>query len=59
MTKEIVVTAIKDMPQEFDLDDLFERLIFIEKVEEGLKDIEEGRTIPLDEVKKIMEGWRK
>jgi len=59
MTKEIVATAIKGLPQEFDLDELFERLIFIEKVEEGLKDIEEGRTIPLEEVKKIIEGWRK
>ena len=59
MTKEIVAAAIKNMPQEFDMDQLFERLIFIEKVETGLKEIEEGKTIPLDEVKKIMDGWRK
>ncbi len=59
MTKEIVATAIKNLPEEFDLDDLFERLIFIERVEEGLKDIEEGRTVPLEEVKKIIDGWRK
>ena len=36
MTQEIVATAIKDMPHEFDLDALFERLIFVEKVEKGL-----------------------
>ncbi len=59
MTKEIVATAIKEMPHEFDLDELIERLIFIEKVDEGLKDIEEGRTIPHEEVKKIIESWRK
>ena len=59
MTKEIVETAIKDLPVEFNLDELFERLVFIEKVEEGLRETEEGKTIPLDEVKKIIEGWRK
>ncbi len=59
MTKEILETAIIDLPQTFDLDDLFQRLIFIEQVEEGLKDIEEGNTIPLDEVKKIIDGWQR
>ena len=59
MTKESVATAIKDLPPEFDLDDVIERLIFIAKVEEGLKDIDEGRTIPLEEVEKIIQGWRK
>ena len=53
MVKETLATAIKEMPQEFDLDELIERLIFMEQVEAGLKDIKEGRTIPLAEVKKI------
>jgi hypothetical protein len=59
MTKESAATAIKEMPQEFELDDLIEKLIFIEKVEEGLKQVDEGKKIPLDEVKKIVREWRK
>jgi predicted transcriptional regulator len=59
MTKEIVATAIENLPDTFTLDDLFERLVFIEEVQKGLKDIEEGRTIPLEEVEKIIQGWRK
>ena len=31
---------------------------FIEMVEVGLKEIEEGRTIPLEEIRKMMESWR-
>ncbi len=54
MTKEIVAAAVKELPPVFDLDELIERLIFIEKIEEGLKDVEEGRTIPLEEVEKII-----
>jgi len=59
MTKEIVAAALKGMPDEFELDELFERLDFIKKVEEGLKDIEEGRTIPHEEVKKKIERQKK
>jgi hypothetical protein len=59
MTKEIVATTIKELPPKFDLDELVERLIFIEKVEVGLKQIEEGKKIPLSEVRKFIDGWRK
>jgi hypothetical protein len=52
MTKEIVLSVLEKMPDEFDLDELLERLILIEKAEEG-------RTISHEEVKKIIEGWRK
>ena len=59
MRKEFVETAIKDLPQEVDLDELTGRLIFIAKVEEGLKDINEGRTISHEEMKKKIQDWRK
>ena len=59
MTKKIVTSALKELPQEFNLDELFEKLVFIEKVEEGLKEIEEGKTIAHSEMKKVIEAWRK
>jgi len=59
MTKEIVTAALKGMPREFELDEFIERLIVIEKIEEGLKDIEEGRTISHSEIKEIIEEWKK
>jgi hypothetical protein len=59
MTKETVVAAIKEMPQEFDVDELIEKLIFISRVEEGLKQVDEGNKTPLDDVKQIVVGWQK
>ena len=59
MTKAIVETAIRDLPAQFPIDELFERLIFIEHVEAGLNDIHEGKTIALDEVKHIIDTWGK
>lgn len=59
MTKEIVATAIKEMPQEFNLNELFERLVFIEEIEAARKEVTEGKTIPLEEVQQIVKGWGK
>ena len=42
MTRETVNKAISSLPQNFDLDALVERLIFIEKVEEGLAQLDRG-----------------
>ncbi len=52
MEKEKAIEVVEKMPQVFELDELIERLIFIEKVEEGLKQIDEGKGIPHEEVKK-------
>ena len=42
MTRETVNKTISLLPQNFDLDALVERLIFIEKVEEGLAQLDRG-----------------
>ena len=54
MTKEKVLEAIKDMPRSFQLDELIEKLIFIEKVEEGIKQVAEGQAVSHEEVRKIV-----
>jgi predicted transcriptional regulator len=38
---------------------LVQRLIFIEKVNEGLDQIDEGKGIPLEEVKQLIKQWQK
>jgi predicted transcriptional regulator len=59
LKKDSAVSVLKEMPQEFELDDLIEKLIFIDKIEEGLKQIDEGKKMPLGEVKQIVSEWRK
>ncbi len=59
MTKESAVSAIKEMPQEFEVDELIEKLIFVAQVEEGLKEIEQGKKISLEDAKQIAQGWHK
>ena len=59
LTRDKVINSIKDLPDSFTIDELIDRLIFIEKVEQGLKQSEEGKVIPHEEVGKIIEKWSK
>lgn len=53
MKRDKAIEVVKEFPQDFKLDDLIERLVFLEKVEKGLKQVEKGQTIPHDKVKEM------
>jgi hypothetical protein len=59
MTKESVIKVVNNLPDEFELDVLLEKLIVIAKIERGLKDVEEGRTKTFEEAKRISKSWSK
>jgi len=57
MKKEAALNVIKNLPQEFELDMLIEKLIFMEKVEKGLKDLDDGNIKTHSEVKQLAKKW--
>jgi len=57
LTKEIVSNQISEMPNEFTLDELIERLLVVEKVNQGLKEVEEGKIFTEEELDKKMAKW--
>ena len=57
MRREKVLDTIKEFPQEFELEDLIEKLIFIEKVEQGIDQLDEGKTVSHETVKEIVKKW--
>ena len=59
LTRNKVIQSVNDLPESFTIDELIDRLIFIEKVEQGLKQSEEGKVVSNDDVKKIIEKWSK
>ena len=59
MEKNKAIDIVNQMPENFQIDDLIEKLIFIEKVEEGLIDIEEGNVVDHSEVIKQVSEWSK
>ena len=57
MKRDKVMQTVKEFPQEFDLEELIERLVFVEKVEKGLEQIKEGKTVPHEQVKYMIKKW--
>ena len=53
MKRDKAIETIKELPGEFDLEDLMEKLVFVEKVEKGLNQLEKGETIPHEKVKVV------
>ncbi len=50
--KERAIEALRTLPDHATLDDAIERLCFIAKIEEGLRQSEAGQLLSHDEVKK-------
>ena len=60
MKKTKVIETLDKLPDEYSTKELMDKLLFIEKVEQGLMDVEEGRVISLDEARKsIDKKWSK
>ena len=61
ITKEKIIESIKAMPEEKfdDIDVLLERIVLLEKIETGLKDIENGNTHSNEDMNQIIESWFK
>jgi len=59
MKKQSIVDIVKELPGEFDLDELMERLIVIDKIDKGLEEVDSGKTISHENVKKIVAKWSK
>ena len=57
MKRDKAIETIKELPAEFDLDELIERLIFIEKVDKGLKQLDDGKTVSHEKVKEVSKKW--
>ena len=59
LTKSKLKKTLENLPDNFSIDELIEQLIFIEKVEEGLEQSRNGKTVSNDEVRKIIDKWSK
>lgn len=59
LTKEKVKKTIDRLPEKFTVDQIIEELVVLNKIEEGLKDIEEGRVFTTDQVKEELKTWLK
>jgi len=57
LIKTQVTELIQKLPQEFDLEEIVDKLILLNKVQQGIDDANNGRVFTEDEVKKKLEKW--
>ena len=59
LTKQRVIETIGNFPDTFSIDELIEKLIFLEKVERGMLQSENGESISEEELDQEMKKWFK
>ena len=55
--KQEALLAIEQLPDSVDFNDIVYRLYVINKIHQGIKDIEEGDVISHDDLKHEIEQW--
>jgi hypothetical protein len=59
LTRTQVVDTVEQMPEQFSLDLLFDRLLFISKVETGLAQSASSKVNSQDEARQKLSKWLK
>lgn len=60
LTKEAIRKTLDNIPDEIvSIDEVIERLILIDKVEQGLQDVKDGKVHTTEDVRKKLEKWLK
>jgi Zn-dependent alcohol dehydrogenase len=59
LQKKAVLDRIKDMPDRFTVDELLERVVVLQKIERGLQEMKEGKSLNTAQARKKLAKWLK
>ena len=57
--KKQLIEAIENMPNESSTEDLIERIIFIQKIEQGNTDVQQNNVVNEDKIDYLIDEWSK
>lgn len=52
-----MIESIKELPDEFSIDEIIERLIILEKIEKGRQEVREGKVNSEEQAKAKLGKW--
>jgi hypothetical protein len=55
LIKEKVLEIIESLPNKFSIDELVEKLIILHKIETGLQQVKDGKTLTSDKAKEKLQ----
>jgi len=59
LTKEKIHYTIDSLPDNLTIDQVIDQMILLDKIEQGIKDVDEGRIYSTEEVKEKLNKWLK
>ena len=59
LTRDDVLKTIDDLPKEFSLDEIIDKLIILEKIDTGLGQSKNNETVSTSEAKEQLAKWLK
>lgn len=59
LLKKQIIEAIENFPSETSVEDLIERIIFIQKIEQGIADVDQNNIVSEEKVDFLIEKWSK
>lgn len=59
LNKEKILQTLKDLPDTFSIDELFDRIVMMNKIEIGLHQAESGKVNTTDQAKDKLKKWLK
>ena len=59
LTKEKIKKTIDLLPENVTIDELINRIILLDKIEQGLDDVEKGNVYTTEEVENKLNRWLK
>ena len=57
MKRDKAIATVKELPLDFEIEELLEKLIFVDKVEKGLEQLDSGKKISHENVKNNISKW--
>ena len=57
MTKQDILKALENLPEDASIEDAIDRLVFLSKIERGLQQAKGGQTISQEEARARMAKW--
>ena len=59
LTRDDVLKTIDDLPKEFSLDEIIDKIIILEKIDTGLVQSKNNETVSTSEAKEQLAKWLK
>ncbi len=59
LTKDKILQTLKDLPETFSIEELFDRIVLLNKIEIGLDQSNSGKLSTTDEAKDKLKKWLK